>query len=109
VAQGFAQKDVSGVHGLTATSKPSHTRGEGAYEHAVIVTPPSGHPDPPQPVQILYTVVGAGRRIRHRQARHAEQLNLTSPANLAGWALSIMATSDIAPQIRAAPFPRIHV
>jgi len=66
-------------------------------------------PIPRDGVQILYTVVGTEDLILDtEQARHAEQLNPKSPANLAGWALSIMATPSIAPRIRTAPFPRIH-
>lgn len=59
--------------------------------------------------QIMYTVAGAEVLILGSEAaRQAELLNPKSAANLTGWTLSIMATPEIAPRIRAAPFPRIH-
>jgi hypothetical protein len=41
-------------------------------------------------------------------AAHTAALNPKGAANLAGWALSIMATPEIASRVRDEPFPRIH-
>lgn len=83
----------------------------GAASHALPGELPVGSdiPIPRNGVQLLYGVVGTESLILDsEQARHAEELNPKSPANLAGWALSIMEMPDIAPRIRSAPFPRIH-
>lgn len=60
-------------------------------------------------VQVVYQVEGDEALITDSEpAAHAVTLNSRNAANLAGWALSIMATPEIASRVRSAPFPRIH-
>ncbi|MGI5241401.1 hypothetical protein [Dactylosporangium sp. CA-139066] len=58
---------------------------------------------------VVYQVVGDEALIMESEpVAHAAALNPRSAANLAGWALSIMAVSEIASRVREAPFPRVH-
>jgi hypothetical protein len=59
--------------------------------------------------QVVYQVVGDKAVITDSEpALHVATLNPRSAANLAGWALSIMAVPEIAGRMGSAPFPRIH-
>jgi hypothetical protein len=56
-------------------------------------------------VQITYSVVGNESVItKSEHARQVADLNPRGAANLAGWALSIMAVPQIASRVCAAPF-----
>lgn len=59
--------------------------------------------------QVMYRVVGDEALVTDSEAAaHAAALNPKGPANLAGWAVSVMAVPEVASRVREAPFPRIH-
>lgn len=59
--------------------------------------------------QVVYQVVGDESLITDSEAAtHAATLNPKGPANLAGWALSVMAVPEIGSRVRDAPFTRTH-
>ncbi|WP_148710119.1 hypothetical protein [Micromonospora sp. M71_S20] len=83
----------------------------GAASHALPAElwPGTEIPIPRKGTQLMYRVLDTEAFVLDSDAaRRAEQINPKSPANLAGWALSIMNVPDIASRIRSAAFPRIH-